>query len=226
MCPFIELMKQGMSSVAPESSENTTREKILSCAAELFSEKGFTETSVRELATAVGVKGSSIYNHFSSKNAILQQMLEDYSSFNIDVFSKKDINKILQENPTSDGILSCLQLYFPPERQNYYLKVLCVLLQEQLRNPIVRKYMAEQFILRSEQNVGKVIDVLKKLGIIHQDADPDYWMKASASLFYSFATRRMLDIGDDRSDFTGRGMGEMLRETFDIMLERCGTKKA
>jgi len=206
--------------------DRNSKQRILTCAAELFAEKGFTETSIRDLAAVVGMKGASIYNHFPSKNAILTYMLEDYSAHNTNIFEKKNVSLILRENPTTDGILSCFQLTFPPERKEYYLKVLCVLLQEQLRNPIVRKYMSEEFILRVELNTKAVIEALKGLGIIRQDTDPDYWMKVVSSLFYSFAIRFMMGIGDNAPDFHGMGMVEMLRHTFDMMLDRCGTAKA
>ena len=204
------------------SKGSTTKHRILECAATLFAEKGFTETSVRELADAVGLKGASIYNHFSSKNHILEYMLEDFSVHNTDVFAEKNIASILRENPTADGILDCLQLSFPPERQEYYLKVLCVLLQEQLRNPMVKNYMAEYIVLRAERNTKKIIDMLKELNIIRHDADPQYYMEAVSSLLYSFSARMMLGIGDAAPNFTGIGMVGMLRQTFDLMLEKYG----
>jgi len=203
------------------SNESMTKQKILTCAACLFAEKGFTETSIRELADAVGVKGSSLYNYFPSKNAILAQMLEDYSSCNIDVFEDRNASHILRENPTTDGILKCLQLGFPPDRVKYFLNVLCVLLQEQLRNPLIRSFIREHIILRVERNVKSIIDELKALGIIRQDADPDYWIKVCSSLLYAFSVRIMLGIGDNNPEFTGRGMAEMLRYTFDLMFEKC-----
>ena len=208
------------------SNGNTTRERILVCAADLFAEKGFTETTIREIAEAVGVKGSSIYNHFVSKNMILEHMLREYSSYNTDVFQDKDIYGILKNDPTPNGVLSCLQLAFPPTKQTYFLKVLCVMLQEQFRNPIVRGYMAEHYILRSEKNIATIIGVLKQLGVIREDADPDYWIKADSGLFYTFAARMMLGIGDSAPGYTGKSMGDMLRYTFELLFTMYGTEKA
>ena len=205
---------------------NTPKQRILDCAARLFSEKGFTETSIRELAKAAGFKNpASLYHHFPSKNAILEHMLEDYSVFNIDVFENRGVQTILKNNPSADGILTCLQTAFPQDRAAYYVDVLCVLLQEQLRNPLVRGFMSEQIILRAELHIGKIIDALKDLKIIRRDTDADYWMKIVSSLFYSFATRMMLGIGDNAPDFKGMGMVDMLRYTFDVMLEKCGVAK-
>ena len=201
--------------------ENVIKQRILDNAANLFAKKGFTETTTRELADAVGFKNSaSLYYHFPSKNAILEHMLEDYITYNNGIFQSKDISGLLKANPTTDGILSCLQTSFPPEKAEYYLKVLCVLLQEQFRNPIVRNFMTTQFILRSERNVRTVINSLIELGVLRRGEDYDYWTKITSSLFYTFAVRAMLGIGDAASDFTGLGMAGLLRNTFDIMLEK------
>ena len=45
--------------------EKTTKEKIFDVSLELFSQKGFNNTSVREIAREVGIKESSIYNNYS-----------------------------------------------------------------------------------------------------------------------------------------------------------------
>jgi len=202
-----------------------TKQKILDCAAKLFAEKGFTETTTRELTNAVGLKNSaSLYNHFPSKNAILEHMLEDYKQFNIDVFEQKNLLEALHEKPTAEGIMDCLTTTFPPERAEYYLRVLCVLLHEQLRNPLVREYISGQIIIRSELHLKIIVDVLKTLGVIRQDTDPDYWAKITSSLFYAFATRSMLGIGDSTPDFTGMGMVELLKYTFKLMLEQCAVE--
>ena len=201
--------------------QNPTKQKILEIAADLFAEKGFTETSLRELAKAVGVKASSIYNYFPSKSSILEYMLEDYSSNNTDIFAERNVSRILSENPSAEGIMECLQLSFPQERMEYYLKVLCVLLQEQLRNPIASSYMSEHVILRAERNTKSIIDTLKELGIFSQNTDHDYWVKVTSSLFYTFSGRMMLGIGDNTPGFTGMGMVDMLRRTFEIMFEKC-----
>ncbi|MCL2164686.1 MAG: TetR/AcrR family transcriptional regulator [Oscillospiraceae bacterium] len=198
-----------------------SRQKILDTAAELFAKKGFTETTIRELSEAVGFKNSaSIYHHFPSKGAVLQQILEDYSEFNINVFDNRDIRGILRKRPTADGVLECLQTSFPSDRAGYYINILCVMLQEQLRNPIVRTYVSEQIILRSEHHTEVIIGILKSLGVIRQDTDPDYWKKVVSSLFYSFASRMMMGIGDSGTDFTGLGMSGLLKRTYEIMFEK------
>jgi AcrR family transcriptional regulator len=54
------------------------RELILAKAAELFARKGIAGTTVREIADAVGVLSGSLYHHFESKDAIVDEVLVGY----------------------------------------------------------------------------------------------------------------------------------------------------
>ena len=55
-----------------------TKDKILEAALELFSQRGFSAVSVRDIATAVGVRESAMYRHFPSKQAVFDKLLERY----------------------------------------------------------------------------------------------------------------------------------------------------
>lgn len=50
------------------------KQKILEAAARLFRDKGYSATSMRDLASAVDLKASSLYNHIASKEEILQDL--------------------------------------------------------------------------------------------------------------------------------------------------------
>ncbi len=58
------------------SDEMTTKERIFEIALDLFSQKGFDAVSMREIAEAVGIKKASLYSHFSSKDELLEQIIE------------------------------------------------------------------------------------------------------------------------------------------------------
>ncbi|EGV44697.1 TetR/AcrR family transcriptional regulator [Bizionia argentinensis JUB59] len=48
------------------------KEEIIKTAAKLFKEKGYSAVTMRDIATAVGMKAASLYNHISSKQELLK----------------------------------------------------------------------------------------------------------------------------------------------------------
>ena len=54
------------------------KEKIFNVSVDLFSERGYDGVSIRQIAREVGIKESSIYNHYPSKEAILDSILNYY----------------------------------------------------------------------------------------------------------------------------------------------------
>ncbi|MBV6426599.1 MAG: HTH-type transcriptional repressor KstR2 [Haliscomenobacter sp.] len=57
-----------------EKVEKPKRQHILETAAILFRDKGYSATSMRDLARAVGLQASSLYNHIESKEKLLQEI--------------------------------------------------------------------------------------------------------------------------------------------------------
>ncbi|MEH6402062.1 MAG: TetR/AcrR family transcriptional regulator [Sneathiella sp.] len=53
-----------------------TRQTILNAAAKLFKERGYTATTLRDVADEAGLKAGSIYYHFASKDEIMDEVLD------------------------------------------------------------------------------------------------------------------------------------------------------
>ena len=56
--------------------QEDTKQKILDKALELFAAQGYDAVSVGQIAQAVGIKAPSLYNHFPSKQAIFDAIVE------------------------------------------------------------------------------------------------------------------------------------------------------
>jgi len=55
--------------------EITRKQEIIETAAELFKEKGYSAVTMRDLAAKMGIKAASLYNHISSKQHILRDII-------------------------------------------------------------------------------------------------------------------------------------------------------
>jgi TetR/AcrR family transcriptional regulator, cholesterol catabolism regulator len=63
------------------------RDELLGIAAELFAERGFKNTTVRDIADAAGILSGSLYHHFDSKESMVDEIL---SSFQRELFRTYD----------------------------------------------------------------------------------------------------------------------------------------
>jgi len=53
------------------------REEVLRCATELFAEKGYAGTTTQNIADAVGLKRTSLYYYFKTKDELLEALIEE-----------------------------------------------------------------------------------------------------------------------------------------------------
>ena len=63
------------------------RAELLDIAAGLFAVKGFTGTTVRDIADAAGILSGSLYHHFDSKESMVEEVL---TSFQAELFASYD----------------------------------------------------------------------------------------------------------------------------------------
>ena len=70
-----------MTATQPTSAARPSnrRQQLLDIAADLFAQRGFHGVSVTDLGAAAGISGPALYKHFSSKDAILAEMLVSIS---------------------------------------------------------------------------------------------------------------------------------------------------
>lgn len=80
----------------------TTR-KILDAAADLFARNGYDGVSVRAVAEKANIRESSLYNHFSSKNAVLETLFDEF------------IREIPKTRPSDEEIDQMLMMMKPDE---------------------------------------------------------------------------------------------------------------
>ena len=147
----------------PEQSVNSaptkgskTKEKILKTALKLFSSKGYKATTVRDIAGAMGMKQSALYNHFKNKDEILETLISDLtSSAIVHLFDDKEPQEAARSGKALlAGIATKFKLLSFDGQNEALFKLL---MQEIFRNERVREIYNEYFY---QENVKKLSSYL------------------------------------------------------------------
>ncbi len=88
-------------------AQKDTAERILDAAEALFSEKGFAETSLRNITTKANVNLAAVNYHFGSKKSLIQAVFARYLAPFSEEFSKQ-LDIIEQKENTPDQLLKLL----------------------------------------------------------------------------------------------------------------------
>jgi len=75
-----------------ESLNINRKEQIIDAAALLFKQKGYASTTMRDLATELGIEAASIYHHIKSKEELLESICFDMA--NKFILNAKEVNDI------------------------------------------------------------------------------------------------------------------------------------
>ncbi|HBK53765.1 MAG TPA: TetR/AcrR family transcriptional regulator, partial [Syntrophomonas wolfei] len=62
-----------------EKQNKERRQRIIQCSLDLFIEKGYYNTSIRDIIALSGVGTGTFYNYFVDKEDILKNLLEDFA---------------------------------------------------------------------------------------------------------------------------------------------------
>lgn len=123
------------------SGELTTKERILDIAIDLMSAKGFDSVSIREIARAVGIRESSIYNHFKSKDEILDTII-DYFTFELTRAGDmdEDIGSLLEAAGPTEFIMAASKAYIQRINSPRLGKIWRIISIELYRNQKIRDF--------------------------------------------------------------------------------------
>lgn len=90
------------------------KEQIVIVAKNMFREKGYMATSMRDLATEIGIEAASLYNHFASKEDILKTICFDIAE---QFFTALDLVKDI-EIPADEKLKSAIKGHIRVITQN------------------------------------------------------------------------------------------------------------
>ena len=130
-----------------------TKKKIIEEALILFSEKGYSDVYVNDIAKAVGIKAPSLYKHFKNKqeifHAILEELREDYTkqAANIGIHGNNaNVDAGIYADVTEEAFIEMgkkLFLYFlHDDRMRLFRKLLTI---EQFRDSELADLYSKQY---------------------------------------------------------------------------------
>lgn len=131
-----------------------TRDKIIYEALSLFSVHGYDAVTIRKIASAVGIKESSIYNHFRNKKDILNKIIDETLKRYDDILEKSRLPQSEEENVlelydrlTDQEFLDiCTDIFLFYLKDDYISKLRRLLTIEQYGNEEIGRIFKYTFI--------------------------------------------------------------------------------
>ncbi|MES2171886.1 MAG: TetR/AcrR family transcriptional regulator [Actinomycetota bacterium] len=71
-------MSQSVTDEGARTEKGSRRAELLAIAADLFANRGFKNTTVRDIADAAGILSGSLYHHFDSKETMIDEILTTF----------------------------------------------------------------------------------------------------------------------------------------------------
>ena len=157
-----------------------TKERILDEALTLFSEKGYANVYVNDIAERVGIKAPSLYKHYKSKQAIFDAILEvmytrfkeTAGSLNIsgdDADTDAGIYKTMKE---TDLVVLGKNLFLYYLHDDYTKRFRKMLTIEQFRDEALSKVYMKQYFDDPLSYQGMLFGLLVQQGVLKTDNIP------------------------------------------------------
>lgn len=126
------------------------REKILNVAIKLIAERGYDAVSIRQITREVGIKESSFYNHFASKQGLLKEIFtllqEDLDQNRI---SPEEIKELAEKVTLREFLEYRMNKFLDGWRNETARRLWYVISQQQYKN----KQAAELIVDETEKSI-------------------------------------------------------------------------
>ena len=147
-----------------------TKERILAAALEMFSQKGYDGTNIRELTASLGMVKSSMYKHFESKEDIWNSLLDEMSTYYAARFGSEGnlppVPGSLEE--LVDLTIRLTRFTVSDEKVVKTRKLLSI---EQFRDPRARELATKHFLTGLTDMFSRIFEGMQTAGLLVKD-DP------------------------------------------------------
>jgi len=173
----------------------TIKERILEATLEIATEKGLGRTSISQIADKVGLKKSSIYSHFSSKDQIVEEM---YNYFRGQALARR-----------SSGNMNYSELIDGRNLQEILTIVVNAYMSMNLDPQMFNFYR----VIMTERSISKAAAEIMV-------AETKTMINATKNLFYAIQAKKLVDFGNpDAAAFSfAMGIHAVIEYVFDAKL--------
>ena len=156
-----------------------TKERILTAALEMFSEKGYDGTNLRELSASLGLVKSGIYKHYESKEEIWNALLDRMTAYYGERFGSPEHVPPVPDSP-EEFIAMAMRMADLTIHDEQIVKTRKVLTLEQFRDDRARNLATKHFLTGLTEMFTHIFAGMMDKGLLRRD-DP-------AMLAFAYAT--------------------------------------
>lgn len=168
---------------------NATREKILDVSLELFSQRGYSAVSIRDICKCVGIKESSVYYHFENKQSIFDVLLDKFSEIAKGMMNQLESGLTDGQNSFSEGINTVSNFFFEQYLMDDFCnKVMRIMFIEQFNNENAQKLYPHWLMDEPLNFQRKIFSALMSGGMI-PNCDSEYLAVKYYAPIYFYAQK-------------------------------------
>ena len=147
-----------------------TKERILAAALDMFSQKGYDGTNIRELTASLGLVKSSMYRHFESKEEIWNTLLDELIAYYDAHFGSPEHLPPVPDSPEALVEMTMRMVDFTVHDERI-IKSRKLLTIEQFRDDRARSLATRHFLTGLSETFTPVFSGMMDKGLLRRD-DP------------------------------------------------------
>ena len=178
-----------------------TKERILTAALEMFSQKGYEGTNIRELSASLGLVKSSIYKHFESKEEIWNALLDRMIAYYGERFGSPEHLPPVPDSP-EEFIVMTMRMADLTIHDEQIVKTRKVLTLEQFRDDRARDLATKHFLTGLTEMFTHIFSGMMAKGLLKKD-DP-----AMLAFAYTAPISALIHLCDREPEKTGEAIAQ------------------
>jgi AcrR family transcriptional regulator len=182
-----------MPKIMPEYKDEVRR-RIVDAGFDVMCERGYSQTTMEDIAKRLGVSKPALYRYFKNKEELVVESSKRFNS----IFNEKAKSLPPSSGPL-DGWKALFDLYMDFDEKVFALYFELLGMTE--RNPQIKKIATENLVRGIEQSKRRA-ESNKERGLIPPGADPYAIALASTSIFLGM--RGLVLLGVDREEIRER----------------------